>query len=95
VMNDGDHFDTFMRPQIVADALVSFLAAVDKGKRPTRPLADPVRRAEAMRPYAGPIGTRHMGPRFAIEVGTGVVAVGVVVALAWRRRRRRSRQRLQ
>ena len=96
VLNDGDHFDTFMRPEIVADALVPFLAAVDKGERPTRALADPVRRAAAMRPYGGPIGTRHMGPRFAIEVGAGVVAVGLIVVTAWwRRRRRRLRLRLQ
>jgi pimeloyl-ACP methyl ester carboxylesterase len=96
VLNDGDHFDTFMRSGIVADALVPFLAAVDKGERPTRALADPVRRAAALRPYAGPIGTRHMGPRFAIEVGTGVVVVGLIVVTAWRRRRRtRLRLRLQ
>lgn len=95
VMTDGDHFDTFMRPRIVADALVPFLAAVDKGERPTRAFADPVRRAEAMRPYTGPIGTRHMGPRFAIEVGTVVAAGGLIVVAAWCRRRRRLRLRLQ
>jgi pimeloyl-ACP methyl ester carboxylesterase len=94
VTTEGDHFDTFMRPRDVAAALVPFLKGVDHGERPTRATADPVRRAEAGRPYPGPIGTAHMGPRLAIEVGALVVLM-IVAAMAWRRRRRRSRLRLQ
>ncbi len=89
VTTEGDHFDTFMRPRDVAAALVPFLKGVDQGKRPTRSTADPVRRLEAGRPYTGPIGTAHMGPRLAIEVGAGVVLVLAVAATAWRRRRGR------
>jgi pimeloyl-ACP methyl ester carboxylesterase len=95
VTTDGDHFDTFMRPNDVAAALVPFLAAVDKGERPTRAMASAERRVEAARPYAGPIGTAHMGPRLAIEIGAGLLAVVVVAAIAWRRRRARLRPRLQ
>jgi pimeloyl-ACP methyl ester carboxylesterase len=95
VASDGDHFDTFMRPAQVADALVPFLAAVDRGERPARGTAPADRRAAAGRPYAGPIGTAHMGPRLAIEVGAGVLLVMAVSAMTWRRRRRALRLRLQ
>jgi pimeloyl-ACP methyl ester carboxylesterase len=95
VTTEGDHFDTFMRPRDVAAALMPFLKSVDDGERPTRAAADPRRRADAARPYTGPIGTAHMGPRLAIEIGSGVLLVVVVAAMAWRRRRRRHRLRLQ
>jgi pimeloyl-ACP methyl ester carboxylesterase len=95
VTTEGDHFDTFMRPRDVAAALVPFLKSVDQGERPSRAAADPGRRAEAGRPYTGPIGTAHMGPRLAMEVGAGVLLVMVVAATAWRRRRGRRRLRLQ
>jgi pimeloyl-ACP methyl ester carboxylesterase len=95
VTTEGDHFDTFMRPAQVADALVPFLAAVDRGARPTRSTAPADRRAAAARPYDGRIGTAHMGLRLAIEVGAGVVLVLAVGAMAWRRRRRALRLRLQ
>ncbi|MEO5822229.1 MAG: alpha/beta hydrolase [Vicinamibacteraceae bacterium] len=95
VTSEGDHFDTFMRPQEVAAALVPFLVAVDRGERPTRATAPPARRVEAGRPYTGPVGTAHMGPRLAIEVGAGVVLLSIAAATAWRRRRGRLRLRLQ
>jgi pimeloyl-ACP methyl ester carboxylesterase len=95
VTSDGDHFDTFMRPAQVADALVPFLAAADRGERPTRDTAPADRRQAAERPYAGRIGTAHMGLRLAIELGGGVLLVIVAAAMTWRRRRRALRQRLQ
>jgi pimeloyl-ACP methyl ester carboxylesterase len=95
VGTDGDHFDTFMRPQDVAAALIPFLAAVDRGERPTRAAASLERRAGAARPYAGPIGTAHMGPRLAIEAVAGLLAVALAALIAWRQRRRRLRTRLQ
>jgi pimeloyl-ACP methyl ester carboxylesterase len=91
VATDGDHFDTFLRPAAVAAVLAPFLAAVDRGERPTRAQASPERRAAALRPYDGPIGTRHMGPRLAIEVGGGLAILAVMAAMAWRRRRHRRR----
>jgi pimeloyl-ACP methyl ester carboxylesterase len=96
VTSEGDHFDTFARPRDVEAALVPFLAAVDRGERPTRATAPADRRAAAARPYSGPIGTAHMGPRLAIEIGAGVLVVGLVAVSAWQRRRaRRLRLRLQ
>ena len=95
VTSEGDHFDTFMRPQEVAAALVPFLAAVDRGERPTRAARVGGARVDAERPYAGPVGTAHMGPRLAIEVGAGVVLLSIAAATAWRRRRRRLRLRLK
>jgi pimeloyl-ACP methyl ester carboxylesterase len=95
VTTEGDHFDTFMRPAQVADALVPFLAAVDRGERPTRGTAPADRRAAAARPYDGRIGTAHMGLRLAIEAGAGVVVVLAAGAMAWRRHRRALRLRLQ
>ena len=96
VTSEGDHFDTFMRPREVAAALVPFLAAVDRGERPTR--AGPRRRRCASRP-SGPTPARsaraHMGPRLAIEIGAGVVLLSIAAATAWRRRRRRLRLRLR
>ena len=66
VTSEGDHFDTFMRPREVASALVPFLAAVDRGQRPTRSAASPALRVAAERPYAGPVGYRPHGtaPRY-------------------------------
>ena len=84
-----------MRPAQVADALVPFLAAVDRGERATRGTASADRRAAADRPYTGPVGTGHMGPRLAIEVGAGVVLVPAAAATTWRRRRGAVRLRLQ
>ena len=95
VTSEGDHFDTFVRPGDVSAALLPFLAAVDRGERPTRATAPPARRAAAGRPYTGPVGTGHMGPRLAVEVGAGVVLLSIAAATAWRRRRRRLRLRLQ
>ena len=96
VTSEGDHFDTFMRANDVAAALGPFLAAVDRGERPTRAMAPAQRRAEAALAYAGPIGTAHMGPRLAIEIVGGVLAAAPAAAIAWRRhRRRRLRPRLQ
>ena len=95
VTSEGDHFDTFMRPREVATALVQFLAAVDRGERPPRSAASPALRVAAERPYAGPVGTAHMGPRLAIEILAGVVLLSIAAAAAWRRRRRRLRLRLR
>ena len=95
VTSEGDHFDTFMRPGEVATALVPFLAAVDRGERPTRSAASPALRIAAGRPYAGPVGTAHMGPRLAIEILAGVVLLSIAAAAGWRRRRRRLRLRLR
>ena len=88
VATGGDHFDTFMRPAQVADALVPFLAAADRGERPTRATAPADRRAAAGRPYGGRIGTAHMGLRLAIEIGAGLLLVVAGTAMTWRRRRR-------
>jgi pimeloyl-ACP methyl ester carboxylesterase len=95
VTSDGDHFDTFMRPQEVAAALIPFLAAVDRGDGTTRPTAPAARRIDAERPYTGPVGSAHMGPRLAIEVGGGVVLLLIASVMAWRGRRRRLRLRLK
>ena len=95
VTSEGDHFDTFMRPREVANALVPFLAGVDRGERPTRSTASPALRIAAERPYAGPVGTAHMGPRLAIEIFAGVVLLSIAAAAGWRRRRGRLRLRLR
>jgi pimeloyl-ACP methyl ester carboxylesterase len=92
VMGDGDHFDTFMRPGEVAAAIRPFLADADAGRALTRVQASAASRAEAFRPYAGAIGSPHMGPLLMIEVGVPIVGMlGVGLAL-WRRRRRRRRR---
>lgn len=89
VTGEGDHFDTFMRPGEVAAALRAFLSDVDAGRAPTRAQAPAARRAEAQRPYTGPIGSPHMGPRLMIEIGVPISLVICGGITAFRRRRRR------
>jgi pimeloyl-ACP methyl ester carboxylesterase len=91
VVTEGDHFDTFVRPATVSPILAGFFAKVDAGEARSRADAPADRVADAARPYDGPIGTAHMGPRLAIEVGSAVVAVVVIGIVVWRRRRRRAR----
>jgi pimeloyl-ACP methyl ester carboxylesterase len=91
VMAAGDHFDTFIRPESVAAAIVPFLAAADAGTAPTRAAASPDRQADALRPYDGPIGSPHMGPRLLLEILAVVTMVVIAVAVCWRRWRRRRR----
>jgi pimeloyl-ACP methyl ester carboxylesterase len=92
VVTEGDHFDVFMRPAAVSPVLAGFLTKVDAGQARTRAASPTDRVAAAARPYDGPVGTAHMGPRLAIEIGTGVVLVVALAGVAWWRRRRRRRQ---
>ena len=90
VVTEGDHFDPFLRPAAVAPVITAFLAKVDAGKAQTRAGAPPDRTEAAARAYDGPIGTAHMGPRLAIEIGFGIVVAIVGAVFLWRRRRRRA-----
>jgi pimeloyl-ACP methyl ester carboxylesterase/membrane protein DedA with SNARE-associated domain len=50
-MIDGDHFMTFMRPEVVAAPIREFVAEVEAGEATTRATADPDRVREAARPF--------------------------------------------
>ncbi|NNG16070.1 MAG: alpha/beta fold hydrolase, partial [Gemmatimonadales bacterium] len=50
-MIDGDHFMTFMRPEVVADPIQQFVTAVEAGEATTRETADPSRVREAARRF--------------------------------------------
>jgi uncharacterized protein (TIGR03382 family) len=94
VVSEGDHFDTFARPASVAPVLVGFFAKVDAGEARSRAQAPSDRVAAAARPYDGPVGTAHMGPRLAIEIGGGILLAFALAGLTWWRRRRRRRRQL-
>jgi pimeloyl-ACP methyl ester carboxylesterase len=88
VVTDGDHFDVFARPAPVAAALARFLRSVDAGSALRRAQAPADRRATAAAPYAGPIGTAHIGARLLVEAAAGALILAGLGAWGWRRRRR-------
>jgi len=51
VMDDGDHFTTFMHPERVAAPIRDFVERVDRGLARTRSSADPARLAQAAKPF--------------------------------------------
>lgn len=50
-MIDGDHFMTFMRPEVVAAPIQDFVRRVERGEAPTRATADPARVRAAATPF--------------------------------------------
>jgi pimeloyl-ACP methyl ester carboxylesterase/membrane protein DedA with SNARE-associated domain len=50
-LNEGDHFSAFQHPARVAESVAEFVDKVERGEARTRATADPVRLAEARKPF--------------------------------------------
>jgi pimeloyl-ACP methyl ester carboxylesterase/membrane protein DedA with SNARE-associated domain len=51
LMDEGDHFTSFQRPERVASPIADFVARVERGEARTRATAEPARLEDAARPF--------------------------------------------
>jgi pimeloyl-ACP methyl ester carboxylesterase/membrane protein DedA with SNARE-associated domain len=78
VLFPGDHFMTFMHPEVLAGPMRDFLGRVDRGEGVTRARAEPARLAAAAEPF-DPSRTHHAAG-FGLFIAMSLIALATLVS---------------